>query len=140
MLAYNGKWHFQRYWISRKSSKYPRLLMALEFRLHRDFVGRLSPMSCGELETVWLRDVIQLKAYLIWEKKGGEREQLEEFRKGDYLDACEFYRRRLADQDIKQGLENFGNLREYLQSKYFDATGETLREEKTRELISTKAR
>lgn len=106
----------------------------------RGRVNRLTRGSFEELETVWLREVIQLKAYLIWEKKGGEYERPEEFSKGDFLDACEFYRRRLADQDIKQGPENFGNVREYLERKYLDATGKRLREDKATELISSKAR
>lgn len=103
-----------------------------------DLIEKVPPDAYGYLEEVWFRDVITLDAYLIWERKGAVEEWPAESRKRDYLEACEEYRKLLADQDIKRGPEKFGSIRDYLTEKYLDGK-HRLRPTARHEIIRVKA-
>lgn len=104
-----------------------------------DFIEKLPPDVYSYLEEVWFRDVIQLDAYLEWEKKGAILEGPEGRQKGDYLDALEKYRLILANQDIKRGQEKFISILEYISKSYMDEGSEILNEEKREAIIRRKA-
>jgi hypothetical protein len=104
-----------------------------------DFIEKLPPDAYSYLEEVWFRDVIELDAYLIWEGRGAQKERLEERRQGDYLDACEDYRRILANQGIKREPEKFISIRNYLSRKYMEGGRETLNANQRHELVARKA-
>lgn len=95
-----------------------------------DFVEKVPPAAYDYLEEAWFRDVIRLEAYLRWEQQGADLNRPDYLREGDYLDACEEYRRRLANQEIKHGPEKFISVRDYLTRKYFDDSGEQLDQDK----------
>jgi hypothetical protein len=86
-----------------------------------DLIEKVPPDAYRYLEDVWFRDIIRLDAYLIWEVKGAVEEWPAEWRKSDFLEACEKYRKLLADQDVKRGPEKFGSIQEYLTEKYLDS-------------------
>jgi len=104
-----------------------------------DFVEKMPPAAYDYLEKVWFRDVIQLEAYLRWEQQGADLNRPDYLREGDYLNVCEEYRQRLADQEIKQGPEKFVSIRDYIIIKYFDKSGEQLDHSKIRPLIKAKS-
>jgi hypothetical protein len=105
-----------------------------------DFVEKVPPSVYQYLEQVWFRDVITMDAYLLWEEKGAVENWPSESRKGDYLEACERYRKLLADQTIKRGPEKFVSVRDYLAEKYLDGEGERLDSEKRLILVTRKSR
>lgn len=105
-----------------------------------DFIEKLPPDVYSYLEKVWFRDVIELDAYLKWEKKGAILEGTEGRQKGDYLDALEKYRLILANQDIKRGQEKFISILEYISKSYMDGGGEILNKDKREAIIRRKAK
>lgn len=82
----------------------------------------IDPASYHHLEDVWLRDVKKLKAYLNWEREGGDAES-------NYYETCEQIRNRLMNKSIKAFKNDFEKVKDYLKSCYL-ATDGTIDEEK----------
>ena len=57
-----------------------------------DLVEKVPPSVYGYLEDVWFRDVIELEAYLNWEKAGADEKRSHELREHDYLQAYDQYK------------------------------------------------
>jgi hypothetical protein len=85
-----------------------------------DFANQTSWQLYALLEDLWLNDVKQFLAYLIWEAKGEswEPEQVQV----NYYQACEDLRLGLADKpEIKGSRKGFGAVRLYLDHHYLSA-------------------
>lgn len=105
-----------------------------------NFVAKVPYSSFYHLENVYLRDVLQVKAYLLWEHKKHKQPQNEQTARANYLDACEFYRQKLADQNIKADAIEFSYLQSYLTETYFRESPSILDEAKILPLIQNKAK
>jgi hypothetical protein len=80
-------------------------------------LGRqLESRSYCRLEREWLSSVEKLKAYFVWERR--EVPPGPGFETVDYYAACEEIRRSLVEPDAKASLEDFEDVREYLEASY----------------------
>jgi hypothetical protein len=109
----------------------------LEGSLH--FTRQMGPESYWRLESVWLTDVKKAKAFFIWERRENRPES--GFDKADYYAACEEIRQMLVNRGIKGTLEEFEDVKGYLEEKYLDDQGRfDPRKKEAHALLSTKAR
>lgn len=86
-----------------------------------DFVRQIASQSYPRLERIWLREVKHLKAYSIWEGRGGG---LDAWHKdSDYFQACDQIREMLVAKPIKKTSFDFKEAKAYLETKYLDKKG-----------------
>jgi hypothetical protein len=97
---------------------------------------KVPPQSFVYLENAWFRDVIQLKAYFLWEQAGADPEADSKIA---YYQARQFYRDRLADPGKRSAAE-FVYVGSYLKDKYLDDRAMRSDPRKTEELKHKKAR
>jgi hypothetical protein len=81
-----------------------------------NFAGRIASTSYWRVEEVWVKSVKRLRAYFIWQRRGNGVDPTHE--KDDYFQACEQLRDMLVNKDMKARLEEFGEPKAYLESRY----------------------
>ncbi len=116
------------------------------FNAHRLFIAQLldgsikfsrqiKKNSYSHLEGVWLNDVKQFEAYLLWEDRGSKWDPVNE--KLNYYAVCDRIRQKLLDPSIKASRAEFEQVRAYLEDKYLD--NEVISSDKINGLIRKKA-
>jgi len=83
--------------------------------------SRVGPNALKRLENEWLSKVKRTKAYLLWEE--GNVSSDASHHESDYYRACESFRKRLVDPEIKSQVEDFHPIEEYLRANYLDSRG-----------------
>lgn len=83
--------------------------------------SRVGPKALKRLEKEWLSKVKRTKAYLLWEE--GNVSSDASHHESDYYRACESFRKRLVDPEIKSQVEDFHPIEEYLRANYLDSRG-----------------
>lgn len=111
--------------------------------------GRLTKYSLADasddkvwefLERVWVKDVINLRAYECWKTEGCPWQEKEEERRREYLQACHEFRERLERADIKTTSEEAVNrLCVYVRERFLDERGEDIDKTKVEPLVRAKA-
>jgi hypothetical protein len=103
-----------------------------------NFVKRIAPRSYWHLERVWMEDLKQLRAYLLWiDRRGGFG--LEPMRK-DYFDVCVHLRGMLTEPGIKASDAEFEPVRRRIEGEYLtDGRVDPRSHSRARFLIEDKA-
>ncbi len=91
----------------------------LEGNIH--LTRQMGPESYYRLEQTWLSDVKTAKAFFIWERRANPPES--GYDKSDYYAACEEIRQMLVNHSIKGSLEEFEDVKEYIEQQYLDDEG-----------------
>lgn len=86
-----------------------------------DFGRELGWESYHYLEEQWYDDVKRLEAYLIWEKRTKEGQERNSIL--NYNEACEKMQNKLIDESLKGSINDFVDVKNYLQTKYLDLEG-----------------
>lgn len=104
-----------------------------------NFVKQIASNSYRRLEEVWLQEVKQLRAFIIWEGRGCPWS--DDGGVADYFRACEQMRDLLVDPGIKGRLpDDFAEAKSYLELNYLDKGGRLDPEKPgTQSLLKSKA-
>jgi hypothetical protein len=75
---------------------------------------KLSSKSYRHLELSLFSDVKQAKAYLLWKRRGGYKNE----DVNNYLEVCERFRKRALNDKAKLSLKQFQKVKEYIEAEY----------------------
>lgn len=81
-----------------------------------NFPSRIGPSSYWRLQQIWIEEVKQLRAYCVWEHRGGKLDVKEA--QEDYYQSGDGLRARLADPGIKGQPSEFGVVMKFLEESY----------------------
>lgn len=102
-----------------------------------NFARQIGSRSYYRLERQWLREVKQLSAYRIWENRPGAPQQ--DTSEQDYYEACEQIRSMLVNRGIKASKVDFEDPRAYLETHYLTGGKIVQDDDRTKQLIDSKA-
>lgn len=102
-----------------------------------DFINDINPASYYILERIWLSDVIEMKAYDIWRKRGSPISSSDET-KEDYLTALDYFRDKIKHTPKRMPSE-FETVSKYIADTYLWSGYVDESKERARDLIRCKA-
>lgn len=81
-----------------------------------NFTSCIASSSYWHLEYVWVKDVKRLRAYFIWQKRGGGVDPIRQMQ--DYYEVCEHLQAMLVNPGIKAQAAEFVEVKAYIENRY----------------------
>ena len=101
-----------------------------------NFSVRIASPSYFHLEDVWLQEVLRLRTYFLWKRRGEIDLGLDKI---DYQQVCDDLHQKLISYDIKADITQFKEAKLYLEDHYLSNNRLDMGKESVRLLVARKA-